>query len=368
MHGFNVRVAGRDRPSAGSGHIFDGTTRLAAQLLVEGLPEAEVEILNTAIIPCGIRRGATWIRRRGPALALLLVVGWAGFPARPAVAREPVPAAAEAGQRAVPPVIFVLVGEPARATAERCATALDQRGAWLAATLLPADQEADTIRCLLMGTAAFRSHFATRLPDWGVGAALPGGRAIAIDYERVPEIGRSVEEVFLHELTHALVHQAVNEIWLPVWFQEGVALWFSGEWRFLDTVQVVLDGNLPELGRLEGAFPAHAAGADQAYRTSLLAITSLRRWYGEDVLSRLLAATEREQDFQVAFRQVTGETLAGFTARFAGDMRLRFGWLIALTRWPTFFALLALLFAAGAVARLIRNRRRLAAMTDELDN
>jgi hypothetical protein len=130
-------------------------------------------------------------------------------------------------------------------------------------------------------------------------------------------------------------------------------------------VQVVLDGNLPELGRLEGAFPARAAGADQAYRTSLLAITALRRWHGEDIVPRLLTATGQEQDFEVAFRRVTGETLDGFAARFAGDMRLRYGWLIALTRWPTLFTLLALLFAAGATARLIRNRRRLAAMSDE---
>ncbi len=321
--------------------------------------------MNTKAIPCSDGSGATRLRRLVPALLLLLVAGWAGSFSRPVAAREPSPTASAGPQAAVPPVIFVITAEPARATAERCAVALGRQGTWLAAILLPAGQRADTIRCLLLRTADFRAHFAARLPDWGVGAALTGGRTIAIDYERIPEIGRSVEEVFLHELTHALVHQAVGEVWVPVWFQEGVALWFSGEWRFLDTVQVVLDGNLPELGRLEGAFPAQAAAADQAYRTSLLAITSLRRWHGEDVVPRLLVATVREQDFAAAFQQVTGETLAGFTARFAGDMRLRFGWLIALTRWPTLFTLLALLFAAGAVARLIRNRRRLAAMSDE---
>jgi hypothetical protein len=332
-------------------------------LLIAELHPAKVAILRTAEIHRTEWRSAAQLRRL--ILALVLVAVLAAVLCRAAGAEEPSATASRGRQVAVPPVIFVITAEPARATAERCATVLGRQGAALVGTLLPAGQAADTIRCLLTGTANFQARFAGRLPDWGVGVALPNGRAVAIDYERVPEIGRSVEEVFLHELTHALVRQAVGEVWLPTWFQEGVALWFSGEWRFLDTVQVVLDGNLPELGRLEGAFPARAAGADQAYRTSLLAITALRRWHGEDIVPRLLTATGQEQDFEVAFRRVTGETLDGFAARFAGDMRLRYGWLIALTRWPTLFTLLALLFAAGATARLIRNRRRLAAMSDE---
>ena len=46
-------------------------------------------------------------------------------------------------------------------------------------------------------------------------------------------------------------------------------------------------------------------------------------------------------------------------------MNLRFGWLVVITRWPALFVLLALVLFVGAVARLIRNRRRLAAMDDD---
>ena len=41
------------------------------------------------------------------------------------------------------------------------------------------------------------------------------------------------------------------------------------------------------------------------------------------------------------------------------------GWLVLLTRWPALFVLLALLLAVGAIARVIRTRRRLAAMPDD---
>ncbi len=45
-------------------------------------------------------------------------------------------------------------------------------------------------------------------------------------------------------------------------------------------------------------------------------------------------------------------------------MRLRFGWLVALTRWPTLFVLMALVLLVGAGRKLILARRRLAAMDD----
>lgn len=264
-----------------------------------------------------------------------------------------------------PVVSFATDGPAAEPALARCRRVLDLRGGDLAAVILPATSHPDSIFCLLLGTTAFQTRFSGRLPDWGIGAAVPGGRLIAIDYERLPGVGRSVEEVFLHELTHALIQQAMGRTWMPSWFHEGVAMWLSGEWRFVDTIQVVLNGTLPPLWRLQGPFPANAAWADQAYRTSLLAVESLRRWYGEDVIRRLIVVTVESGDFTAAFVAVTGESDEVFADRFADAMRVRFGWLIMLTRWPSLFVLMALLFAAGATARLIRKRRRLAAMPDD---
>jgi hypothetical protein len=142
-------------------------------------------------------------------------------------------------------------------------------------------------------------------------------------------------------------------------------MWHSGEWRFVDTVAVVLNGSLPPLWKLQGRFPAQASWADQAYRTSLLAYEVLRKDYGEDIAARLIAALESRGDFEHAFLEVTGHSPDEFSDRFAGAMKLRFGWLFTVTRWPTLFVLFALVFALGAVGRLVRKRRQLAAMSDD---
>ena len=254
------------------------------------------------------------------------------------------------------------VGESA---VKRCRSALERRGGEIVTALVPDSLEPAPIRCLLLSTATFQRHFAKGVPDWGIGAATPDGRTIAVDYERAPGIGRSVEEIFLHELTHALLFQVVEEVWLPTWFHEGSAMWHSGEWRFVDTVAVVLTGSLPPLWKLQGRFPANAAAADQAYRTSLLAYEALRKEYGADVGARLVAATSRTRDFESAFIAVTGESVVDFADRFASTMKLRFGWLFTVTRWPTLFVLMAIVFSLGAVNRILRKRRRLAAMPDD---
>jgi len=275
---------------------------------------------------------------------------------------DPATAAAHEG---VPVVVFQVAQPSGEALARRCAAAWQSNGPRLAADILPPRAGVDSVVCALLDTEAFQGYFANRLPDWGVGAAVPSGRLIAIDVDRQHAVDRSIEEVFLHEMTHALLFQGAAGAWLPTWFHEGVAMWHSGEWRFVDTVSVVLGGYVPSLNRLQGRFPEAVARADQAYRTSMLAVGQLRKYYGDDVVGRLVTAAARTGDFATAFVEVTGQEDHVFASRFAGDMQLKYGWLLMIVRWPTLFVLMALVFLIGGTVKIIRYRRRLAAMDDE---
>lgn len=272
--------------------------------------------------------------------------------------------AAAPARAAVPVVRFSWDSEASAAAAGELAAVWQAEGPALAAALLPAGTVADTVDCLVTGSAEFARLFARTMPDWGVGLALPTGRAVAIDRERLPAVGRGLREVFLHEMVHALLFQAAPDAWLPAWFHEGTAMQASGEWRFVDTVSLALAGRVPELGRLQGRFPAVAALADQAYRTSLLAVRRLEERHGPGAVARVLAETARLGDFDAGFAAAVGEDPAAFAREFDARMRLRFGWLVALTRWPTLFVIMGLVFAVGAMRRIAASRRRLAAMDD----
>jgi hypothetical protein len=281
----------------------------------------------------------------------------------------PVLVALPARAAAPPPVVLQAAGPGAEDAARRCQDAWTRRGPDLVARLVPAGARLDTVRVLLVPSSMFQRRFGRSIPDWGVGVALRPGHLVAIDYTRLPAVGRGVDEVFLHEMVHALLMQATGDAWLPTWLHEGSAMWLSGEWRFTDTVAVILAGHVPSLTRLRAPFPRGAAGADMAYRTSLLAVGRLRSWYGDDVLGRLVAVTAAEGDFTSAFLTVTGDELEAFEKRFAGAMQLRYGWVVLAFRWPTLFVLMALVFAVGAIRRIVRSRRRLAQMDDaEIDD
>jgi len=249
--------------------------------------------------------------------------------------------------------------------AEQCRAVWDAEGKGLSAALFPANTKADTVVCLILNTSSFQHHFGNRLPDWGVGVALGNGRLVALDYSRLPAVGRGAREVFLHEMVHAILFQGAAGQWLPTWLHEGAAMRYGGEWRFADTVSLILDGQVPNLASLQGAFPGSAHRADRAYRTSLLAVERLMTLYGPDVIADLVAETARVGNFPAAFATVTGTTDDAFYADFAAAMRLKYGWLVLLTRWPGLFVLLAVVLLVGGTRKMIISRRRLAEMEDE---
>jgi len=268
----------------------------------------------------------------------------------------------------LPVISFQVEDEHGLEVAKRCGEIWAEEGPVLVAELVNMAQAApDTIVCLILATPAFQKYFEGRAPDWGVGIAVPAGNLIAIDYSRLSHVGRGVREVFLHEMTHALLFKASGGTWLPTWFHEGVAMSFSGEWRFVDTFSLMLEGRVPKLDQLQGRFPRSAITADQAYRTSLLAINHLRKTYGEDILANLVAASAREGDFSLGFYAATGSDLRDFTNDFTQTMSLRFGWLIMLTRWPTLFVVMGLILAVSGTRKIISTRRRLAEMEDDED-
>jgi hypothetical protein len=269
---------------------------------------------------------------------------------------------------AVPPVHFRLHDEAALPTARLCEQVWREHGAALAADILPAGVEPDTVTCLILPTEAFEHFFANRLPDWGVGVAVPPGNLIALDHERLPTVGPGPETVFLHEMTHALLFQGAGDARLPTWLHEGAAMRASGQWRFTDTVSVVLEGRLPSLASLDGPFPRSGLAADRAYRTSLLAVNWLEQQHGPGAVPRIVAEARRTGDFRQGFRVATGEDPDDFAQRFAGAMRLRFGWVLLLFRWPTLFVIMALLFAIGAIRKIVIYRRSFREAEDDDDD
>ncbi len=249
------------------------------------------------------------------------------------------------------------------ATVARCRQALAAGRERLLAVCWPYARAPLEITVHLVTTDTFRRWTAGALPDWGIGVAL-GGRTAVIDAWRSDRHDRPLGEVVLHELAHCLLDQAAGPVGVPRWFHEGVAQHVSGEWRWRDTVSLVLEG-VPDLQDLERDFAGPQPWADRAYRTALLAVRFLQQRHGEGAVPSILLQTRTAGDFAAGFARATGEPLAGFAAAFRGRHHLRFGWLVMLTRWPGLFILLACVLMVGIAGRRWRDARRLERMERE---
>ncbi len=246
---------------------------------------------------------------------------------------------------------------------------IEARSAWatlapeVAAAVWPYVLTPRPITVELHHTAGFRTRTEGWVQDWGVGVATADW--IAVDVTRVDAVGHTLSHVLMHELAHCLLSQGLRGVDdVPAWFQEGVAQNVAGEWRVRDAVSLVLGGGVPDLRTLE-RFPVSSDGADRAYRTSLLAAARLEEWYGPGVVTDLVLAARVRGSFGAAFGVVTGETIDDFAERFGEEIRLDYGWLFIITRWPTLFVIMALAFLAGAVVKRRRNLAHIESMPDE---
>ena len=215
------------------------------------------------------------------------------------------PAAGNASSETFPQVEFRVSAGVPPFIRQACYAALQENGPRLRETLWPYALEPAPITVHLVTTSEFQARM-KGLPDWGVGAAW--NNEVVIDCIRSLGIGRSVTHVLIHELAHCLVQQGTgmrNDV--PRWFHEGVAQRVSGEWKFKDTVSLLLGERPPDLRSLETDFPRPAGWADQAYRVSLMAVTALEDRHGPDVIPRIIRETAL-RGFPDAFLRVTGET------------------------------------------------------------
>jgi hypothetical protein len=208
-----------------------------------------------------------------------------------------------------------------------------------------------------------------RLPKYAAGVAFSElGLVLLSEAPRYPGERHDLGEIFRHELAHVALHDAVDRRSVPRWFNEGVAVYASGEGE-MHRVQTLwtatVSGNLIPLAELERGFPSGSERASVAYAQAA------------DFVRFLLARGEEHR-----FRALVERLAAGapFERALADSYQsdafsLEREWQKSLARRYTFWPILlggsslwvvgAGLVVVGYVRRRGRARRKLAAWARE---
>ena len=204
---------------------------------------------------------------------------------------------------------------------------------------------------------AFRDLTRGRIPHWGVGCAFPEAGVIVL--RKLPGQSDELLRVARHEISHVLLHHAAPGR-VPVWFDEGVAMWAAQQWRLRQSVEVfyaILSGGLVPLGEIDGVLAFSSPRAHLAYTESLLALTYLIHLGGEDAVARIVEEMASGTSFEIALYRVTGYTPRQFERTWMEYVRGRFSLTALLVGPEAIWLYLSLLLLGAYVAVRIRNRR-----------
>ncbi len=208
----------------------------------------------------------------------------------------------------------------------------------------------------------FEAHTTGGASDWWVGCAFPERGLVIMKSPRIVDYPLQMEDVLVHELAHVAAGRVLEDVWVPRWFHEGVAMAVAGEWRLSESPSLAAAaarGTLYTLSSLERAFPGDANGAALAYAESFHAVQFLMAETGIPRPGELVRAVREAGGFDAALETLYGGDRSGFEAAALGHFDQSFSWALILTRWNLIFAFATVLFLVAVVVRVRRARRQM---------
>jgi len=205
-----------------------------------------------------------------------------------------------------------------------------------------------------------------KLETWIAGMALPHRDLIVIS-ARGNEVF-SAREVFLHELGHIYLHKAIGHHPIPRWFDEGFAMYVSGEpvLQHLKTMMpaAALD-NLFSLKDLTVSFPGEPPAVHIAYAESMMFVRHLFQAYGRGAVEGLIRLLGQGLEFDTAFRRAFGVDLRFVEDAFRRSFASKSYLLITLTGSGVLWLVITVILGWVYVRRRQQDREKLRQWEEE---
>lgn len=194
-------------------------------------------------------------------------------------------------------------------------------------------------------------------PKYAAGVAYSDLGFVLLTLQPVhPNSRHDLAEVFRHELAHVALNDAVDGRHVPRWFNEGFAVFASGESSFprLQTLWTATVANdLLPLSRLERSFPEDAVTASVAYAQAADVLRFLLRKQDQQRFHSMIERVKSGQNFELSMKDAYGLDLAGLEYEWREDVARRY------TFWPVLFSgSLIWVFAVGLFGFAWRRRKR----------
>ena len=195
-----------------------------------------------------------------------------------------------------------------------------------------------------------------RLPDWS--QAVTESRLATVYLQSKSTDGKSLFTVLRHELVHVLIGKNFYQPIIPRWFEEGVALMFSGE-NFSDHTSILSKANLTNsllsLNEIENVLKFERSKANLAYAESFLSAKMIVDALGWNGLRLIFKETQIQQNWPDAFQTVLKMDLNQFEWRLQNEIKQKYRWNFILQSELFLWILLPFIAVVVFISIRIRN-------------
>jgi len=216
----------------------------------------------------------------------------------------------------------------------------------------------------------FRQLVGDNFPQWSDGVATPLRNIIILKSARWMPPETNNNAIAVHELTHIFVNRATHGKPIPRWFNEGLAVYYSGEKGFASGTLVskaLITNSIISLSDIDEVLQFHANKAQLAYQQSYLAVVFLFRNYGKEAVKKILAEVANGISFNQAFIDVLDADVWEFEEQWYQYIKRKYRWHF-LVEFENYLWVLALvLFLVGFVLMRRRNKKTIQRWQEEDD-
>ncbi|MBW1810148.1 MAG: hypothetical protein JRJ87_18265 [Deltaproteobacteria bacterium] len=206
-----------------------------------------------------------------------------------------------------------------------------------------------------------------QIPAWAAGVAFPRDNLILLRVKGDSPQASKIEQVFTHEWAHLALAYAVDFRKIPRWFNEGFAMYHSGEWSFSRTTTLasgVVSKRIFSLQSLTDFFPEKLSQVELAYAQSIDFVGFLLGEYGQEPFGQLIELLAQGWSFISALEEAYDSSLAEIEDQWRQDLKLRYTWIPLITGAATFWFLASLIF----ILAYLKKRRRKIEGFERLDD
>jgi hypothetical protein len=194
------------------------------------------------------------------------------------------------------------------------------------------------------------------VPDWSGAIAFKNEQRIVIKPES-PYTVSHYNEILRHEIAHLYL----RDKYLPLWIEEGVAMYLSRKtiswWEHVRIGNSVAGDKTISLSEIDYLLSFGYTKATLAYLQSLTAVNYIIALHGVEGLQNLITMADSEQETNVLFKKALDIDFVSFEINYINFLEKKYRYMFMLQFEYLLLFLMVLLVLIAYLRMKIRNRR-----------